>query len=264
MKGGADLPGEDAEKNSIFSKLVLDRTKKDYLLGIGSLLETNREAAAVRFRLIMERDDLQPDALFALALCTNDPQEQLESIDRTLRLRSRFTRLSKEAGIALCATFDACDGRRLRLMNDEPGLEILASEVFQSHGKLDDAWRLLNGSQHADVDLFRFSRGEVLLRLRRYEEAIDVLKRLNANPTLAAPAYYLMGLALEQLGYHTTAIQIYRGCLRGETMSRRLEAAIRNQMITLLEREDKQWLAKRERARLAAIQAELKGNNFSQ
>jgi tetratricopeptide (TPR) repeat protein len=147
-------------------------------------------------------------------------------------------------------------------MSDEPGLELLAAEVFQNHGKLEDACRLLEGSQHAGLELFRFSRGELLVRLRRHEEAIDALKRLTSNPVLAAPAYYLMGLALQELGYHTTAVQIYRNCLKSEAMSIRLEAAIRREMVALLEREEKMWLASREREKLSVLENELIENEM--
>jgi tetratricopeptide (TPR) repeat protein len=244
--------------NGFFGRRYLDKIKKDFYVGARCLQEEDPYGAAVAFRQITERDESQADAFFALAMCSRDAQEQLEAVDRALVMRKNFTKLSRETGIGFCATFLACDHKRVRVMNDFPGLEILASEIYQKHGKLDDAWRLLESSQHADLELFRFSRGDLLIRLQRYEEAIDALKRLNANPQLAGPAYYLMGLALEKLGYCTTAVQVYRGCLKSEVISLRLEAAIRKQMVSLLEREEKQWLAKRERERLAALEVKLK------
>jgi tetratricopeptide (TPR) repeat protein len=257
MGTGTDTPGEGIEPPHFQGKLLLDKTKKDFYTAVSLLRDNEKDQAAAILRQVLERDE-HPDVLFALAICTGDPQEQLESIDRALRLRSRFTSLCKEVGIALCATIDVCDGRLLRLMNDEPGLELLASEVFQSHGKVEDAWRLLEGSQHADVDLFRFSRGDILIRLRRYDEAIDELRKLLTIEYLAGPATYLMGLALDALGYHSAAVQLYRVCLKNEVVSCRLEAAIRRQMIGLLEKEEKMWLAGRERERLAALEALIK------
>lgn len=245
---------------TLFGGRTFDKTKKAFLAGARLLSKDAPQEAAEMFRHIISRDDSQSDAYFALVLCSEDAQEQLEAVDRALLLRKQYTRLSKEAGVAFWALFFGCDGRQIRVMNDTPGLELLAAEIFQNHGKLEDACRVLERSQHADLDMFRFSRGDLLVRLRRYEEAIDVLRRLNANPHLAGPSFYLMGLSLEKLGYHTTAVQVYRGCLKSETVSLRLEAAIRLQMIGLLEREEKQWLAQRERERLSSLEQQINQN----
>ena len=238
----------------LFARRVLEKTKRRFLAGSRLLLEERTEWAAGVFRKITVRDGTQADAFFALALSCNDPEEQLQAIERTLLLKREYTRLSKETGVSICAFFSGCDGRKIRVINDFQGLELLAAEIFQNHGKLEDAWYLLEHSQHADLDIFRFSRGELLLKLQRYEEAIDVLKRLKANPLLVSQAFYLMGLALEKLGYHSTAIQVYRGCLRDEKISKRLEAAIRLQLVILLEREGKMLLAQRERELLTALE----------
>ena len=242
----------------LFARRVLEKTKRRFLAGSRLLLEERMEWAAGVFRKITVRDGTQADAFFALALCCHDPQEQLQAVERTLLLKREYTRLSKETGVSFCAIFPGCDGKKIRVLNDFQGLELLAAEIFQNHGRLEDAWYLLEHSQHADLDIFRFSRGELLLRLQRYEEAIDVLKRLKANPLLVSPAFYLMGLALEKLGYYSTAIQVYRGCLRSESISKRLEAAIRLQLAVLLEREEKMLLAQKERELLTALEQLLK------
>ncbi|MBS4008782.1 MAG: hypothetical protein KGZ45_10240 [Clostridium sp.] len=238
----------------LFARRILDKSKRRFLAGSRLLLDERTEWAAEIFRKITIRDETQADAFFALALCCLDPQEQLQAIERTLLLRREYTRLSKEAGVAFCAVFSGCDGRQIRVVNDLQGLEILAAEIFQIHGKLEDAWRLLEHSQHADSDIFRFSRGELLLRLKRYEEAIDVLKRLKPNEHLVSQSSYLMGFALEKLGYHSTAVQVYRGCLRDEKISKRLELEVRRQLVALLEREKKMHLAQRESELLAALE----------
>lgn len=242
----------------LFARRVLDKSKRRFLAASRLLLEERTEWAAELFRKITVRDETQADAFFALALCCLDPQEQLQAMEQTLLLRKEYTRLSKEAGVAFCAVYSGCDGRQIRVMNDFQGLELLAAETFQNHGKLEEAWRLLEHSQYADSDIFRFSRGELLLKQQHYEEAIDVLKRLKTDPHLVNQAFYLMGLALEKLGYHSTAIQVYRGCLRTEKISRRLELAIRLQLVALLEREEKMRLAERERELLTALEQLLK------
>lgn len=242
----------------LFARRVLDKSKRRFLAGSRLLLDERTEWAAELFRKITVRDETQADAFFALALCCHDQQEQLQAIEQTILLRREYTRLSKEAGVAFCAVFSGCDGRQIRLVNDFQGLELLAAEIFQNHGKLEDASRLLEHSQYADLDIFRFSRGELLLKQQRYEEAIDVLKRLKTNQHLISPSYYLMGLALEKLGYHSTAIQVYRSCLRDEKISKRLEVALRLQLVALLEREEKMRLALRERELLAALEQLLK------
>ncbi|MBS3900077.1 MAG: hypothetical protein KGZ54_03215 [Dethiobacter sp.] len=241
----------------LFARRVLDKSKRRFLAGSRLLLDERTEWAAELFRKITIRDETQADAFFALALCCLDPQEQLQAIERTLLLRREYTRLSKDAGVAFCAVFSGCDGRDIRVVNDFLGLELLAAEIFQNHGKLEDAGRLLEYSQHADSDFFRFSRGELLLKQQRYEEAIDVLRRLKTNPHFVSPAFYLMGLSLEKLGYHSTAVQVYRGCLRNEKISKRLEIAIRLQLVALLERENKMKLAQQERELLVALEQPL-------
>ncbi|EEG78710.1 tetratricopeptide repeat protein [Dethiobacter alkaliphilus] len=252
------LPPEskgDGGGYSFLNKLGLDKTKKEFINGIQALADKDLKKAAGFFRHVVSRDDALADAQFALALCGQNPQEQLQAIDRAWLQQTKFTQMFKKTGVQLCATFIACDGKQMRIMNDHPGLEIITAEIYQNHGKLEAAQRVLEISQHADLDIFRFSRGECLYRLHRYEEAIDLLRRLNDNPGLAAPACYLMGLSLEALGYISTAVQVYRNCLKTETYSTRLEMAMRIRLVVLLEQEEKQWMAQRERDRLAALQS---------
>ena len=249
MEATAGLPAM-----SFVQRLRFDRSKQEFFNGIHIMLTGSQTAAAEIFRTVVTRDDTMADAYFALALLTDNAQEQLQSLDRALVQRKYFTRMFKEADLAMCATITGCDQKELSLMSDFPGLELMAAEVFQNHGKLEYARRLLDQSEHAELDIFCFSRGEVLFRLQRYEETIQVLRKLIANVHLAGPAFYLMGLALEKLGYITTAVQVYRGCLKSERISLRLEAALRRQLAQLLKKEGKEWLAQREYERLVALE----------
>lgn len=173
-----------------FTRRVLDKNKRAFLAGASLLLDEKTEWAAEIFRKITRRDETQADAFFALILCSNNADEQLKAAEQTLLLRRTYTCLSKEAGVAFSAIFLGCDGRQIRVVNDSPGLELLAAEIFQNHGKLEDASRLLERSQYAELDIFRFSRGNLLLKLQCHEEAIDVLKRLKTDPLLAATALF--------------------------------------------------------------------------
>lgn len=247
----------EGNSNRLLKKLGLDKSKKDFLIGVQALYGKSPEQAAEAFRRVILRDDTVSDALFALVLCAQNSQEQLEAADRAVLQQKQFTHLFKKLGVELCATFIACDGRQMRIMSDQPGLEIVTAEIYQNHGKLESAQRLLELSQYADLDIFRYSRGELLYQLHRYEEAIDTMRRLNDNPALAAPAFYFMGLSLEALGYHSTAIQVYRNCLKLESFSKRLECAMRIRLAELLEREEKKWMAKQERERLAVLEIEI-------
>lgn len=254
--GSPDLGRGDTA--GIFGKNFLDRARKDFLCGLRGIAENAPENAAGYFRQAAEREDKLADAWFSLAICTQNAQEQLMAADRALVQKAHFTKLFKEAGVNLSGILYACDGKRLRVMSDLPGLEIMTAEIYQSHQKYEDALRLLERSQFCELEIFRFSRGELLFRLQRYEAAIDLLKRLSNNPLLAGPAQYLLGLSLERLGYYSTAVQVYRGCLRREAISKQLEASMRRRMIVLLERDEKHYLAQRERERLAALEEDLR------
>ncbi|MDW7652217.1 MAG: hypothetical protein SCM57_12890, partial [Bacillota bacterium] len=124
-------------------KICLDRPSRDFFRGVHQLISGCRAEAAQMFRNAAAGNDTLADAYFALALCTDDAQEQLESVDRALIQKKNFTRLFKEADINLCGTIIGCDQKELHLMSDFPGLELLAAEVFQNHGKLEYASRLL-------------------------------------------------------------------------------------------------------------------------
>lgn len=240
------------------ARLVMDKAKKDFLEALKLLTSQEFAGAAERLRKAVAKDDSLADAYFALSLCTENGQEQLQAVDRAQLQRGNFTRHFREFGISLSALFKACDAKQVRIMSDLPGLELLTAEVFQNHGKWEDAQRILENSEHADIDLFCFSRGELLLRLQRYDEAIDILKKLNRNRLLAGPSYYMLGLSLEKLGYASTAVQVYRNCLEGEVMSRQLEVAVRRQLYFLLVAEGREYRAQRELERLAALAPEYR------
>lgn len=254
-----DLQTQDMKRTmahlNMMQKVSLDRAKKDFLSGIQCLLTGSCDEALQLFHQASTRDDEMADAHFALALYTGDAQRQLEAVDRALVQKKNFTRFFKDAGIMLYGSLSACDGKSIRIMSDFPGLELFAAEVYQNHGKLEDARRLLELSQHAQLDIFRFSCGDLLYRLQRYEEAIDIVKKLKDSP-LAGPAYYLMGLSLEQLGYISTAVQVYRSTLKTVPVSTLLEVALRTQLYHLLLQEGKAWLAQREKETLAALTAQ--------
>lgn len=237
---------------NVMQKISLDRAKKDFLSGIQCLLTSSCDEALLLFNQASARDDEMADAHFALALYTGEAQEQLAAVERVLVQKKNFTRLFKEAGIMLYGSLRACDGKSIRMMSDFPGLELLAAEVYQNHGKLEAAKRLLEQSQYAELDIFRFSCGDLLYRLQQYEEAIDTVKKLKDSP-LAGPASYLMGLSLEQLGYFSTAVQVYRSTLKTVPVSLLLEVALRTQLYHLLLQEGKAWLAQREKETLAAL-----------
>ena len=169
-------------------KISLDRAKKDFLGGIQCLLTGSCDDALQMFHQASARDDEMADAHFAVALYTGEAQVQLEMVDRALVQKKNFTHLFKEVGIMLYGSLSACDGKSVRIMSDFPGLELFTAEVYQNHGKLEDARRLLARSQHAELDIFRFSCGDLHYRLQRYEEAIDTVKKLKDSP-LAGPAY---------------------------------------------------------------------------
>lgn len=234
--------------------LHFDRAKNDFLQGAQALLSGRREEATLFFRRAARKDDLLADAHYALALCTADATEQLLAADRAFLHRHRLTGLSKEYGLQFCALLLACDGKRLRLMSDLPGLELLTAEVYQAHDKREDAIRVLEASSYAELDIFRFSGGETLFRLQRYEQAIDQLKRVLHNRLLAGPASYLLGFSLEKLGYDSAAMQVFRDALSRETISHRLEVELRFRLYLLMQKEGFHGQAVRELERLVALE----------
>jgi Flp pilus assembly protein TadD len=254
-------PGRESEGSEvrvIRPKIYHNRTKKDFFRGVTALLRGNKEEAAGYFREAANRDDTSADAHFALSLTCDKPEEQLTAVDRALIHRRWITHLWKETGVSACAILTACDGKQIRLMSDYPGLELLAAEIYQSHGKTDDSCRLLENSQHAELDIFRFSRGEAHFRQQHYEQAIELLKKLGSNRLLSGPSCYLLGLSLEKLGYHSTAIQVYRNTLYREYMSKDLEIALRLQLFRLLEAGGHRYRAEKEFDRLTALAPEYR------
>lgn len=247
-----------ADERVIRSNFFHNRSKKDFFRGATALLCGKKEEAASFFREAANRDDTLADAYFALSLTSDNPEEQLTAVDRALIHRRWFTRLWKETGVSVCAMLTACDGKQIRLMSDFPGLELLAAEIYQSHGKTDDSCRLLENSQHAELDIFRFSCGETHFRQQHYEQAIEILKRLGSNRLLSGPSCYLLGLSLEKLGYHSTAIQVYRNTLYREYMSKDLEIALRLQLYRLLEDGGHHYRAEKEFERLTALAPEYR------
>jgi len=243
---------------SLKTRTILNRARRDFISGLESLINGNKEVAADFFRTAAARDDSLADAYYLLAICTDNPDEQLTAADRALIQRKNFNRILRELGFLVSASIPACDGKNVRLMNDEPGLEMLASEVYQSHNKPENALKLLENSQHAELDIFRFSCGQLQYTLQQYEKCIDRLKNVRKNRLLAGPASYYLGLSLEKLGYNSTAIQVYRDCLETEQISKKLETAIRLQHYQLLRREGREYRAERELARLLALAPEYK------
>ena len=254
--GGPGWECEELATRLIRPRLYYNRPKKDFFRGVTALLCGKKEEATVYFREASNRDDTCADAYHALTLTTDNPEEQLIAVDRALIHRERFTRLGKETGVSICAMLSACDGKQIRLMSDYPGLELLAAEIYQSHGKVDHARRLLENSQHAELDIFRFSCGEALFRQQHYDQAIDLLKQLGGNRSLSGPSCYLLGLSLEKLGYHSTAIQVYRNTLYREYVSKNLEIALRLQLYRLLEAGGHRYRAAKEFERLTALAPE--------
>jgi tetratricopeptide (TPR) repeat protein len=258
--GGPGRESGGADERLIRPKIFHNRAMKDFYRGITALLCGNKEEAAFFFREAAHRDDTLADAYFALSLISDNPEEQLTAVDRALIHRKGFTRLWKETGVSVCAMLTACDGKQIRLMSDFPGLELLAAEIYQSHGKTDDSCRLLENSQHAELDIFRFSCGEAHFRQQQYDQAIDLLKKSGSNRLLSGPSCYLLGLSLEKMGYHSTAIQVYRNTLYREYMSKDLEVALRLQLYRLLEAGGHRYRAEKEFDRLTALAPEYRKN----
>lgn len=256
--GGQENESECANERLIRLNIFQNRAKKDFIRGVTALLCGKTDEAACFFREATNRDDTLADAYFAFSLTSDSPEEQLSAVDRALIHRHGFTRLWKEIHVSVCAMLTACDGKMIRLMNDFPGLELLAAEIYQSHGKIEDSCRLLENSQHAELDIFRFSCGEAQFRQQHYDQAIELLKKLGSNRLLSGPSCYLLGLSLEKLGYHSTAIQVYRNTLYREYMSKDLEIALRLQLYRLLENGGHRYRAEKEFNRLIALAPEYR------
>lgn len=207
-------PAQARVTPGFFQSLAMPRGEKLFVEGINLVLGGQKEEAAHRFRQCLEEDRGLVDAYFALALATEDETERLVCLKNLLRDRDRFNQLFDKYGARVGGLLPITDHVTLHIFNDTLGLELLAVEVLEDQGELDQAVELLESSRLKDEPAVRLSLGELYFRQGKYQQCIQILQGIENKDMIGTGALYITGMAFREQGMNTAAIQTLREARR--------------------------------------------------
>ena len=214
---GSTHPQQQQQKQikpGFIRSLFMPKDEKFFIQGVNHLLKDNKFDSAENIRKCLNINSSFIDAYFALSLITNDEKERLNSIKNILNNRQKFNQMFNKYKTLIGALLPLTEHVTLYIFNDDLGLELLAAEILEDNGLINEAIDLLEKSSLVEDPALQLSLGELYYQNEQYSKCIELIQGIENNDMIATNALYYKGLAFKKQGMYTAAIDVLRKARR--------------------------------------------------
>ncbi len=201
-------------KLSFFKSLTTPPAERDFIEGINFLLKEEREDSIHALREALKKDPSMADAAFIIALISKDDNERLKSINLIFENLKEFGKYFDKYNVTIGGRLKVTEELIINVMNDITGLTLLAAEIYQDAGRINEAIKILKKSDLIDDRLVKLSLGELYYENGEYENCIDTLQGIDNVDELGTVALLYLAFSFRELDLYDSAVETLRRALR--------------------------------------------------